>query len=185
MRPRSPAGHARRELVGVNAPDPEALDHPVANREGREERDLLRRDGADDRLVRVWRERRPEPGEPRHELAQDLVALRPRVEGVELEVGADDGARDRLGLVVQRLHVDARGGACRRRIRGRPVHPGGRLLPRGFDSDLAPADDAGDAALVPEVSEIRPEGSDPYDFELSTERFRAFGPDLANLWKRP
>ena len=22
----------------------------------------------------------------------------------------------------------------------------------------------------------------PYDFELSTERFRAFGPDLANLW---
>jgi DNA-3-methyladenine glycosylase II len=24
---------------------------------------------------------------------------------------------------------------------------------------------------------------DPYDFELSTERFRAFGPDLANLWR--
>jgi DNA-3-methyladenine glycosylase II len=23
---------------------------------------------------------------------------------------------------------------------------------------------------------------DPYDFEVSTERFRAFGPDLANLW---
>ena len=23
---------------------------------------------------------------------------------------------------------------------------------------------------------------DPYDFELSTERFRVFGPDLANLW---
>ena len=23
---------------------------------------------------------------------------------------------------------------------------------------------------------------DPYDFELSTERFRAFGPDIANLW---
>src|ERR671935_2951058 len=23
----------------------------------------------------------------------------------------------------------------------------------------------------------------PYDFELSTERFRAFGPDLANLWQ--
>ena len=23
----------------------------------------------------------------------------------------------------------------------------------------------------------------PYDFELSTERFRAFGPDLANLWR--
>src|SRR5215831_2365035 len=23
---------------------------------------------------------------------------------------------------------------------------------------------------------------DPYDFTLSTERFRAFGPDLANLW---
>jgi hypothetical protein len=24
---------------------------------------------------------------------------------------------------------------------------------------------------------------DPYDLELSTERFRAFGPDLANLWR--
>src|SRR3954452_9681145 len=23
---------------------------------------------------------------------------------------------------------------------------------------------------------------EPYDFEVSTERFRAFGPDLANLW---
>src|SRR5437016_9918271 len=23
----------------------------------------------------------------------------------------------------------------------------------------------------------------PYDFELSTERYRAFGPDLANLWR--
>ena len=23
---------------------------------------------------------------------------------------------------------------------------------------------------------------DPYDFQLSTERFRAFGPDIANLW---
>jgi hypothetical protein len=23
---------------------------------------------------------------------------------------------------------------------------------------------------------------EPYDFEISTERFRAFGPDLANLW---
>ena len=22
----------------------------------------------------------------------------------------------------------------------------------------------------------------PYDFEVSTERFRAFGPDVANLW---
>ena len=24
---------------------------------------------------------------------------------------------------------------------------------------------------------------EPYDFELSTERYRAFGPDLANLWQ--
>ena len=23
---------------------------------------------------------------------------------------------------------------------------------------------------------------EPYDFEISTERFRAFGPDVANLW---
>jgi DNA-3-methyladenine glycosylase II len=37
-----------------------------------------------------------------------------------------------------------------------------------------PAGSACDVALLP-----LPE---PYDFDLSTERFRAFGPDLANLW---
>src|SRR5512133_2516376 len=78
---------ARRELVGVDAADAEALDHPVPNREGREQRDLLRADGADDRLVRVWRERWPEPGEPRHQLAENLVAFGPGVERVELEAG--------------------------------------------------------------------------------------------------
>src|SRR6266550_3660853 len=49
---------------------------------------------------------------------------------------------------------------------------GGRLLPRGFDSDLAPADDAVDAALVPEVREIRPEGSEPFSRELEVVRIR-------------
>src|SRR5262245_8664666 len=35
----------------------------------------------------------------------------------------------------------------------------------------------GDDACVPPLTIPQ-----PYDFEISTERFRAFGPDLANLW---
>ena len=105
-----------------------------------------------ERLVRVGRERRPEPGEPRHQLAEDLVAFGPGVERVELEAGADHGARDRLGLVIQRLDVDA----ARRRL----------------DPDLPPADDAMDAALVPEVRDIRAEGSEPFSRELEVVRIR-------------
>src|SRR5205823_14627995 len=43
-----------------------------------------------------------------------------------------------------------------------------------------PAGHLNRVATVASVALLRlPE---PYDFELSTERFRAFGPDLANLW---
>ena len=31
-------------------------------------------------------------------------------------------------------------------------------------------------------SDVAPLIPEPYDFELSTERFRVFGRDLANLW---
>src|SRR3954466_16114048 len=39
---------ARRELPDVPDRAPEALDHPVSDRHGREERDLLRRDRTDE-----------------------------------------------------------------------------------------------------------------------------------------
>src|SRR5919202_5857350 len=51
---------ARRERVCVLAAHAEPLHHPVPNRERREERDLLRRNRADERLVRIRRERRAE-----------------------------------------------------------------------------------------------------------------------------
>ena len=42
----------------------EALDHPAADREGRGERDLLRRDRGDQRLERIRRDRRPVAAQP-------------------------------------------------------------------------------------------------------------------------
>src|SRR5205823_7909775 len=128
----------------------EAHDYPVQDREVREQRDLLRGDRADDRLVRVGRERRAEAGQPGDELVQGLIGVRPLVEGVELEVGADDRSRDRLGLLVQRLDVDSAG--------------------RGFDPQLATADHSVDTALVPEVREVGAEGSKPFGGELEVVR---------------
>ena len=54
---------ARRERVGVLGADAEALDQPVANREGGVERDLLRGDRRDEALERLDRDRRPEAAE--------------------------------------------------------------------------------------------------------------------------
>ena len=84
------------------------------------------------------------------ELVQGLIGVRPLVEGVELEVGADDRSRDRLGLLVQRLDVDSAG--------------------RGFDPQLATADHSVDTALVPEVHEVGAEGSKPFGGELEVVR---------------
>src|SRR5206468_2321844 len=54
----------------------EALDQAVADREGGEERDLLRGDRGDDRLERVRRDRRAEPGEAADELPEHGIARR-------------------------------------------------------------------------------------------------------------
>ena len=79
--------------------------------------------------------RRPRSG--RTTLGEDRVVLRERVERLELEGKPEQRANDGLGRLVERLDVDAAG--------------------RGLDPDLAPADDAMDSALVPEVREVGPE----------------------------
>ena len=130
----------------------EALDHSVPDREGGEERDLLGGDRAHERLVRIRCERRAEAREPRHELSQDFVATRPLVKRGELEVGADDRARNRLDLGVERLDVDPA-----RRAR----YP-----------ELASADDAVDAAFVPKVREVGAEGAEALRRKLEVVRLR-------------
>ena len=87
-------------------------------------------------LERVGRERRPEAREPRHELVEHRLARRPGAERLELELGAEQLQHDRPRLVVERLDVDP----ARRRL----------------DPHLAPADDAVQAAVVPEVREVGP-----------------------------
>ncbi len=82
---------------------------------------------------------------------------------------------DRRGLARPRGRLARAGGRpLRRRPHGARVH--GAALPAGAraaDTVLtAPAASA--ATVVP--------AQGPYSFELSTERFRAFGPDLANRW---
>ena len=143
---------ARRERVGVHAAHSEPLDHPVSDREGGEQRHLLRRDRADDRLVWIGRERRSQAGESLHQRAEYLVLLRPSVERAEVEVGPHHRPRDRLDLGAERRNVDA--------------------ARRGFDPKLAPGDDAVDAALVPEVREIGPERSEALGRDLEVVRLR-------------
>ena len=99
----------RIELVLVRARDPfagrerparptlaEALDEPVPDRGRRDERDLLRRDRADEHLERIGDQRRPEADERRHELTQHLVACRPRIERLGLQREADERTDDGL-----------------------------------------------------------------------------------------
>src|SRR4051812_48132766 len=69
----------REPLPGRERPDPahllaEPLDEPVADGDGRIERDLLCRDRADEHLERIGREGRPEAGEPDDEGGQELLS---------------------------------------------------------------------------------------------------------------
>jgi len=84
----------------------EALDETIADRNSREERDLLRGDRGDERLERVGRERRSEAGEADDERRQLLLGGRPRGEGDEVEVEAEQPANDRLRLRIERLDLD-------------------------------------------------------------------------------
>ena len=129
---------------------PEALDQSVPDRESRLQRDLLRRDRGDERLVGLRRQRRPEAGQGHHEPRQNGVVLRPRVERVELKLGAEQLPDDVSRRLVQRLDLDTAGSS--------------------LDPHLAPADDAVQPALVPEVRAVGPEGAKALGRELEVVR---------------
>src|SRR5262249_37551529 len=143
---------ARRERVGEDAADAEPLHHSVADGKSREERDLLRGDRTDDRLVGVGREGRPQAGESLYQRAQDLGLFCPDVDSPEVEAGPDHRPRDRFGLGVERRDVDAAG--C------------------GLDPELTPLDDPVYATLVPEVGEVRPERSEAFGRDIEVVRLR-------------
>ena len=143
---------ARREGVGVLGPHAEALDQPVADREGAKQRDLLRGDRGDEALERA----------------------RPRAAAAGRASSAASGAEHRVAR-----------GEARRRRRGRTRRPsslrttgsisassGSTSTPPGaaVDPHLAPADDAVQPALVPEVREVGPERAVALGRELEVVR---------------
>ena len=152
---------ARREGVRVLRPFAEPLDQAVADREGGEERDLLRGNRADERLEGIRRERRPEPGDPAGEAPYDLVGrARPGREGAEVERRrrAASGPRSRSPRRAARLRA-ARG--------GRSAGPSARL-----DPHLPPGDHPVEPALVPQVREVRPEGAEALGRDVEVVRLR-------------
>src|SRR5215213_10696833 len=98
----------------------------------------------------VGRERRAEPAEAPREFPQDGVAAGPSVERPELELEPEQLFDDRPRLGVERLDGDA--------ARGRS------------DAHLAAADDTMDAAVVPQVREIGPEGAEALGRTLEVVR---------------
>ena len=140
---------SRREGIGLLGTAAEALDQPVADREGCVQRDLLRGDRGDERLERVGRERGPEAGQRLRQAPQHRVAARPRVERLQVELGAEQLANDRPSLCVEWLD---------------PHAAAGRL-----DPHLPPADHSVQRAVGPEVGEVGPEGAEALGRELEVE----------------
>src|SRR5262249_38431402 len=94
-------GRRRDPLTRGEHPDAahllaEPLDEPISDCKSRDERDLLRRDRADEHLERISRERRAEPGEADDERSKQLVSRRPPGERDEVEVEAEHPAHDRF-----------------------------------------------------------------------------------------
>ena len=155
---RSSSDAAASALAGRERPDAAdplavTLDEPVADRHGREERDLLGRDRADEHLEGIRRERGPEAGEADDERRDRLLVCSPRREGDEVELEAEQLADDRLRLGIERLDVDA---AVRRR-----------------DPQLPPADGAIERAVLPDRGPVEPEGAKPRGRQLEGERLRS------------
>lgn len=143
---------ARRESMGAPVAAPEGLDQTVADREGSAKRDLLGRDRGDERLERVGRKRRAQAAKPPDERPEDGLRSGKGREPVEVERSAEV-ALDGLGQ--RRLGRRDRDAA------------GGRL-----DAQLDPGEDPVEAAVVPEVREVGPEGAKPLRRELEVERLR-------------
>src|SRR5438094_628374 len=142
----------RRERPDPADAPPEALDEPVADRDRGEERNLLRRDRGHERLERVGRKRRAEAGEADDERREAVLSRDPRGERDEVEVEAEELANERLGLRVERLHLDA---AVRRR-----------------DPQLPPAGRAVQRPVLPDSRPVEAEGAEAGSRQLEGERLR-------------
>src|SRR3989440_9880420 len=128
----------------------EPLDQAIADRERAEEGHLLRRDRSDQHLERIGRERRPEAGEARRYTGEYLVSDGPSAKAVEVEREPDECPHDGLGLDVERLRADAARGGPR--------------------PQLAPPDNAMQAALMPHVRAIDAERAKALRREREVER---------------
>ena len=145
---------ARRKRVGVLGPLAEALDQAVADRERAKSETCCAVIEVTSDLERVGRERRPEAGERRREPPQ-----RPGRRGAP----SDRTRRGRTGAPSS-----VRTSASIARVERLDAHAAGRRL----DPHLTPADDAVQAALVPEVREIGPERAEALGRELEVVRLR-------------
>ena len=132
----------------------EALDHPAADGERCEHRDLLGRDRADERLERIRRERRPEAGQLARQPREHGIRLREVVEGVKVERRAEQSEHD--GRIAVRERLDQH--ASRRRL----------------DPQLPALDHAVQAALVPQVRAVDAEGAKPLRGHLEVVWLRQF-----------
>ena len=143
---------------------PVALDHPVADRERREERDLLRRDRRDEALERARRERRPEALELRDQVDDGRVG-RPAVEGVEVERQAEEHG--------DLASIAASSGSTR-------TPPGAASI-----RTSRPPTTRWSAALVPEVREVGAERPEPLGRDLEVVRLRDREERHASVEARP
>jgi hypothetical protein len=140
----------RRKCVRVLGANPVALDQAVANRERGVERDLLGGDRGDEALERLDGDRRPQATEHSDQPSQHIVGRSKAVEGIEVELDAEQLADNRLGRRVERIDV----------------HPALRRL----DPHLSSLDDPVEAAFVPEVCEVGAEGAVASGRELERVR---------------
>ena len=89
------------------------------------------------------------PAQRAGQAPQDRILAGPGVEGLELELGAEQLAHHRTGLGIERLDPHAAAG--------------------GLDAHLARADHPVQGAVAPEVREVRSEGAEALGRELEVE----------------
>jgi hypothetical protein len=130
----------------------ERLNQTVPHGEGRVEGDLLRRDRGDERLVGIGRQRRTEASQWVEQRREHRFRRREGGEGIEVEWLPEVTAHRFDEVDVARPDE----GPTRS-----PLH-----------AHLAAADDALEAAFVPEVGEVEPERAVALGGELEVERLR-------------
>ncbi len=131
---------------------PELRDQPVPDCEGRTKGNLLSADRGDERLERVRSERWAEARESVREALENGVCGGESGEGLQIEVGAEQRARNGLDLAVERLDADA--------------------LTRRGNPSLTAGHDPKEGVILPEVREVEPERAKALRREAEVVRLR-------------